>query len=80
MAVRRVSDLPELKSYYPDAQLSDCLLEVSYNPHENVYQSFYSKADELFAGSFNVTRDMLPIATKTNLGAVIIGNNIEVDD
>lgn len=34
MAVRRISDLPELYSNYPNANLSSCLFEVSYNPHD----------------------------------------------
>lgn len=37
MAVRRISDLPELKSNYPDAVLSSCLIEVSYTPRNAVY-------------------------------------------
>lgn len=43
MSVRRVSDLPALSSYYPDAKLDDCLMEVSYAKPElpRRYQSFY---------------------------------------
>lgn len=37
MAVRRISDLPELKSNYPAAALSSSLIEVSYSPRNAVY-------------------------------------------
>lgn len=32
MAVRRISDLPNLDSVYENPPLSDCMLEVSYAP------------------------------------------------
>lgn len=46
MAVRRVSDLPNLDIVYPGAELSDCLFEVSYSTPDNPrrYQSFYANA------------------------------------
>ncbi len=37
MAIRRVSDLPELSANYPDADLGKCLLEVSYNNSGKLY-------------------------------------------
>ena len=37
MAIRRVSDLPELKTQYPDAVLGKCLFEVSYNHVNKLY-------------------------------------------
>lgn len=42
MAIRRVSDLPELTSIYQNADLDKCLFEVSYK-NDNIYQSFYAK-------------------------------------
>ena len=37
MAIRRVSDLPELRTQYPDASIDDCLFEVSYNHINKLY-------------------------------------------
>lgn len=50
MAIRRVSDLPELATTYPSdfdnehrlSNLQKCLVEVSYNHSANMYQSFYT--------------------------------------
>lgn len=36
MAVRRISDLPNLDVCYPQSELSDCLLEVSYAKPDDV--------------------------------------------
>lgn len=47
MALRRISDLSELYLNYPDASISSCLLEVSYNPIDQRYQSFYVHANNL---------------------------------
>ena len=51
MAVRRVSDLPNLDAIYENSQLSDCLLEVSYTPNKDasprLYQSFYEYGSSL---------------------------------
>lgn len=51
MAVRRISDLPNLMMYYPDATLSSSLMEVSYakpNPEDiRRYQSFYATLNEI---------------------------------
>ena len=77
MAVRRISDLPELYSNYPNANLSSCLFEVSYNPHDQVYQSFYVHADKLLSAIVEQIPE-IPRASKTEFGAVRIGNNINV--
>ena len=74
MAVRRISDLPELSSNYPDAQLSNCLIEVSYTPRNAVYQSFYAKMDYVLG---NIASN-LPKATKSQFGVVKVGSNIDV--
>lgn len=51
MAVRRVSDLPNLDVMHQNSQLSNCLIEVSYtpNPESNprLYQSFYENGSSL---------------------------------
>lgn len=47
MAIRRISDLSELFTNYPDADLDKCLIEVSYNNTDKRYQSFYVRADKL---------------------------------
>lgn len=49
MAVRRVSDLPNLSAWYPNAQLSNCLMEVSYAKPEDPrrYQSFYRNMGDM---------------------------------
>lgn len=47
MAIRRVSELPSLDGTYSDADVSKCLIEVSYNPKDRVYQSFYVRAEWL---------------------------------
>lgn len=78
MAVRRISDLPNLYEYYPDAKLPDCLIETSYakptTPRR--YQSFYAKLQDVF----QVLKQNLPRATKTEFGVVRIGDNINVVD
>lgn len=83
MAVRRVSELPELYSNYPDATADKCLIEVSYNPHNKVYQSFYTYMDQLLnTYSFpipNITADKLPKASNSAFGIVKIGSNITVN-
>jgi hypothetical protein len=68
MAVRRISDLPNLDSYYPDASLNDCLMEVSYaNPsNPNRYQSFYKPVQSLV----NAIRGSLMGATSPQLNAM----------
>ena len=49
MAVRRISDLPNLVTYYEDVDLHDTLVEVSYakpgDPRR--YQSFYAKLSDV---------------------------------
>ena len=49
MAIRRISDLPELLTHYQDANIDRCLLEVSYNDDQYArrYQSFYLKVYDL---------------------------------
>lgn len=49
MAVRRISDLPNLVTYYEDANVADTLIEVSYAKPEDPrrYQSFYAKLSEV---------------------------------
>lgn len=47
MAIRRISDLPYLFDVVEDADLSKCLIEVSYNPKGKVYQSFYIPVSKL---------------------------------
>lgn len=37
MAIRRISDLENLFDVYEDADISKCLIEVSYNPKGKVY-------------------------------------------
>ena len=37
MAVRRISDLPNLNAQYEDIDKSKCLIEVSYSARDNVY-------------------------------------------
>lgn len=76
MAVRRISDLPELKSNYPDAVLSSCLIEVSYSARENVYQSFYESLSEI---KDDIVLN-IPKASKSQYGIVKIGNNINVNN
>ena len=51
MAVRRISDLPNLSAYYPDYVLSDAMIEVSYAKPETPrrYQSFYLTLDTLMS-------------------------------
>ena len=46
MAIRRVSDLPELTTIYQDADIDDCVFETSYK-NDNIYQSFYVKGQTL---------------------------------
>lgn len=42
MALRRISDLPELFTNNPNAELSNCLIEVSYRQPDNyVYESYF---------------------------------------
>ena len=54
---------PNLYEYYPDAKLSDCLIETSYakptTPRR--YQSFYAKLENVL----NVLVANLPHATKS---------------
>lgn len=76
MAVRRISDLPKLKSNYPNSNLEDCLIEVSYSARENVYQSFYETLSEI---KNDIILD-IPKASKSQYGIVKIGNNINVDN
>ena len=63
MAVRRISDLPNLTAYYSGAELSDTLIEVSYakpvDPRR--YQSFYSTMKD----TLQLLNNNLPRATKT---------------
>lgn len=47
MAIRRVSDLPNLLEVYPDAEIDKCIVEVSYNNEGRLFQSFYVKAADL---------------------------------
>ena len=79
MAVRRISDLPELYSNYPSANLSSCLFEVSYNPRDQVYQSFYVHGDKLLSSIIEqIAIPEISRASKTEFGAVKIGDNINV--
>lgn len=80
MAVRRISDLPNLFAYYEDADLKNSLIEVSYtaNPSDpksiRRYQSFYANMNDMLAMIINgMTR-----ASKTEFGIVKIGDNIDV--
>ena len=76
MAVRRISDLPNLVTYYQDADLNDTLIEVSYakpvDPRR--YQSFYTRMSDVV----QLIEKNLKRATKTQFGIVRIGNNIDV--
>ena len=78
MAVRRISDLPNLTAYYPTAELSDTMIEVSYakpvDPRR--YQSFYSTMKD----ALQLLVDNLPRATKSQFGIVKIGAGINVID
>lgn len=48
MAIRRISDLENLQSGEQEqAQLSDCLFEVSYPHAENQYRSYSTTGAEL---------------------------------
>ena len=80
MAVRRISDLPNLFAYYADADLKNSLIEVSYTANPNDpksirrYQSFYANMNDMLAMIINgMTR-----ASKTKFGIVKIGDNIDV--
>ena len=79
MAVRRISDLPNLNAQYEDVDNTKCLIEVSYSAQDNVYQSFYSTLDEI-KNYIDINIDNLPKASKSQYGIVKIGNNIDVDD
>lgn len=76
MAVRRISDLPNLVTYYQDADLNDTLIEVSYakpgDPRR--YQSFYTRMSDIV----QLIEKNLKRATKTQFGIVRIGDNIDV--
>ena len=72
MAVRRISELPELYTTYPNATAKKCLIEVSYNHNDKVYQSFYVKATDLLNVSVG---DALPHATNNSYGVVKIASN-----
>ena len=80
MAVRRVSDLPDLNIYYPSAQLSDAMIEISYAKPEaqRKYLSFSMNAYAMISSIVNNIVNDLPIASKTKLGVVQIDNNIDV--
>lgn len=83
MAVRRISDLPVLSTYYPDAALSDCMLEMSYaepNQTPRLYRSFSVYADYLNTMQQADLINSLPIASKTRRGIVKIGDNINVNN
>lgn len=51
MAIRRVSDLPELTSIYPYESINgeNCLIETSYSHEKNRYQSFYANANTIIS-------------------------------
>ena len=51
MAIRRVSDLPELTSIYPYESINgeNCLIETSYSHEKNRYQSFYANANSIIS-------------------------------
>ena len=77
MAVRRISDLPELTANYSNISLDDCLLEVSYTPKDHIYQSFSIKGKDFIANATGLNY-VLPIATDTKLGGVKGGGNISI--
>ena len=87
MAVRRVSDLPNLDTCYPASQLSDCLFEVSYaqpgDPRR--YQSFYENGLSIMnkipyvsttqlCSSLSVLSNYLPISCTVGTSADMISH------
>lgn len=90
MAIRRISDLPELLTHYQDADIDKCLLEVSYNRDANRYQSFYVKVgnliqhiDESIGGWVTLTTNQEITGIKTFANGFIVtssvyGTNVEV--
>ena len=80
MAVRRISDLPNLSAQYENVDNTKCLIEVSYSARNNVYQSFYSTLDEIKNYiNIDIDIDNLQKASKSQYGIVKVGDNIDVE-
>lgn len=79
MAIRRISDLPYLYTAYPEASLSNSLMEISYTPGNSIYQSFCQDISSILK-HFTITENMIPHASYNNFGVVKIGRNIEVNN
>ena len=51
MAIRRISELPNLQAEHEgSAELSDCLFEVSYPHMPNEYMSYYTMGKDVVNG------------------------------
>lgn len=79
MAIRRISDLPYLYTVYPEASLSNSLMEISYTPGNSIYQSFCQDISSVLK-HFTITENMIPHASYDNFGVVKIGRNIEINN
>lgn len=76
MAVRRISDLPNLYSYYEDADLSNGLMEVSYaDPSQpRRYVSFHANVGEVFDRELAMLSNY---ASKTDLSKYVLKTTVQ---
>ena len=96
MAIRRVSDLPDLLTTYRTdfitdsgedrlSNLGNCLLEVSYNHARNIYQSFSIKTTDLLSLLLDLDDKYVTVSTdQTIIGAKTFTNDnglsIDIDN
>ena len=76
MAVRRISDLPNLYSYYENADLSNGLMEVSYaDPSQpRRYVSFHANVGEVFDRELVILSNY---ATKEDLSKYVLKSTVQ---
>lgn len=79
MAIRRVSDLPNLLEVYPKAEIDKCILEVSYNNEGRLFQSFYVKAKDLIKKYLSDYEQDHTISFDANGGVGLMPSQIAVN-
>lgn len=78
MSIRRVSELPSLNSLDPQAQLSDCLFEVSFDTSngQHRYRSAYIRGEDLSktaaAGMQTTSIPKITIGGELNLSSTVM--------